>query len=121
MVEITIKTPSQSGSFFDPFWAIVDNNRPEHEQLIRDLLEKTADNDHVYTTRTGNLEDATMTKGGLESEINLYVDSSIADYGIYVVGYTSDNFIQNSLDSNRDEIMRIMENLYSTSIAEFNR
>lgn len=104
---------------------IISRNRPEYESKIKSLLESTARNDHRYKSRTGKLKGATKAVADLSKSISLYVDQGIAPYAKYVVNrrgtWDGDNFLEEAMEKNRDEINSIIKDLYNDSIQEWNR
>jgi hypothetical protein len=122
-MQISIEVQHFDGMFLE-LNSIVSRNKPVYEERIKQILESTAKDEHRYKSKTGKLKGATKAVADLNKSIRLYVDQSKAPYAKYVVNrrgtWDGDNFIEEAMEKNKEEITAIIKDLYNDSIQEWN-
>jgi len=141
-IKFKIVTPDiPSKGIFGSFVEILDRKKRVVSETIKDLLLEYARHGHLssdgkhYRPRSGNLQSATKVKGGIETEITLYVDTSEAQYAGYIMegkrksprsgtvtfnGGKGDPFLQEALDYHAVTIAKLVEDMWNEAILEWN-
>lgn len=132
-IEIKVPEVRENDGFLNRFWDIVKLRKPLAERKIKKILEEYARDGHRelsgrhYQKQTGRLAKSTRAKGGLATQITLYVDETQADYARYVVNprknssWKGDPFIDETMDAKREEITNIIRELYTDCVVEWNQ
>jgi len=123
-------------SFFAPFFGWINSHKEPLEDEIKGLLQEYARSGHRqlsgrhYQNETGRLSQSTRAEGDfgrdLQKEIELYVDTTQANYAKYVIrgngrGWQGDPFIDETIEVLKPKITELIHTFFNNAIMQWNR